>query len=91
MIVCVVYIYLFIYLFKRILEGAALTAVFDSTSLRIAPFVVCRVFFCTLFPFLFLGLKLRRMRAQGTMIGQGKDMMYGQGTGGGSRNGCSDC
>lgn len=48
-------------------------------------------FFCTLLPFLFLGLKMRRTRAQGTMIGQGKDMMYGQGTGGRSRNGCNDC
>lgn len=79
MIVCVVDIYLFFFTFKLILEGAALTAVSDFTSLRIAPFVVCRVFFCTLFPFLFLGLKNEKDEGTGDYdrAGEGHDVWAG--------------
>lgn len=81
MIVCVVYIYLSIFLIQTNSLRCSVDRRFDLTSLRIAPFVVCRVFFlfCMLFPFLFLGLKNEKDEGTGDYdrAGEGHDVWAG--------------
>lgn len=80
---CVLFIFIYLFTFKLILEGAALTAVFDLTSLRIAPFVVCRVFFFLFLhvvPFFFI-FRVKNEKDEGTgdydRAGEGHDVWAG--------------